>query len=160
MVTRTDRDVGAILEELRRQGLDRRTIVIFTSDNGPTFNRGTDSAYFESVMGRRGLKGELYEGGIRVPRIARWPGRASRGRVSEVVTANWGLFPTLATVCGVPKDAQGSVDGVDVTPAIVGCGGVAPREHLYWEYHAGGGWQAVRLAGKGGEWKGVRRDAK
>ena len=157
MVSRMDADVGVLLAELRYLGLERDTIVIFTSDNGPTFNGGTDSAYFESTGGLRGLKCDLYEGGIRVPLVVRWPGVTPRGAVSDAVTANWDWFPTLAAACGVdPSRLPKDLDGVDITPQLRGGRAQPRRPHLYWEYHAGGGWQAVRL----GDWKGVRRQAK
>lgn len=158
MVTRMDRDVGTILAELRRLGLEDDTLVIFTSDNGPTFNGGTDSAFFDSTGGLRGLKCELYEGGIHVPLIVRWPGRVPAGRTDQTVTANWDFFPTLATVCGVPADDMPRMlDGMNLWPTITGTGPAPVRTtDLYWEYHSGGGWQAARL----GSWKGVRRNAK
>ncbi|MGQ0628155.1 MAG: arylsulfatase [Phycisphaerales bacterium] len=157
MVTRMDRDVGAILAELKRLGLDDDTLVIFTSDNGPAFNGGTDSGFFASTGGLRGLKGELYEGGIHVPLIARWPGRIPTGRVEQTVTANWDLFPTLASVCGVPADRMPTaLDGVNLWPVLSRTGPAPTRTHLYWEYHAGGGWQGARI----GNWKGIRRNAK
>jgi arylsulfatase len=157
MVTRMDSDVGAMLAELRRQGLDDNTLVVFTSDNGPTFNGGTDSPFFESTAGLRGLKCDLYEGGIRVPLIVRWPGVTPPGSVSGAVTANWDWFPTIASVCGVDASLlPPDIDGVDISPQLRG-GDRSPLRTapLYWEYHAGGGWQAARL----GDWKGVRRRA-
>lgn len=157
MVTRMDRDLGSILARVRELGLSRDTVVIFTSDNGPTFNGGTDSAYFESAGGLRGLKCELYEGGIRVPLIVSWPGRIPAGSVSDEVTANWDLFPTLATLAGIPaSERPASVDGIDLSPVLTGVGPLPARDYLYWEYHAGGGWQAVRTD----SFKAVRRRAK
>lgn len=156
MVTRMDRDVGALMTHLRSLGLEDDTIVVFTSDNGPTFNGGTDSAFFESAAGFRGLKCQLYEGGIRVPLIVAGAGGVRRGAESRVVTGNWDLFPTLASLAGVrsPRVPAG-LDGVDLSPELRGTGPVAPREYLYWEYAAGGGWQAARL----GNYKAVRRNA-
>ena len=157
MVTRMDQDVGAILQRLEERGLTRDTLVVFTSDNGPTYTGGSDSAFFESAAGRRGLKGQLYEGGIRVPLIVSQPGRVRQGAVSQAVTGNWDLFPTLAAAAGVaPGALPVGLDGIDLTPQLTADGDLAPREHLYWEYPSGAGWQAVRL----GRFKGVRRNAK
>lgn len=154
MFTRLDRDIGAILAEIDALGLARDTIVVFTSDNGPTFNGGTDSAFFASSAGRRGLKCELYEGGIRVPLLVRWPGRISAGSLGHDVVAAWDLLPTIAAACGVDRATwPTTLDGVDLGPVLLGMGPLPGRDHLYWEYHAGGGWQAVRI----GRWKGVRR---
>lgn len=156
MVTRMDDDFGQILRRLRELGLEQDTIVIFTSDNGPTFNGGTDSTYFESTAGLRGLKCQLYEGGIRVPLIIAWPERIRVG-VSHGVTANWDLFPTLIHLAGLDASRlPETLDGIDLTPQLVRTDPLPQRESLYWEYHAGGGWQAVRL----GDFKGVRRHAK
>jgi arylsulfatase A len=159
MVTRMDRDIGDVLGELRALGLDENTIVLFTSDNGASYAGGTDSEFFHSAAGRRGLKGQLYEGGIRVPLIARWPCAIPAGRTCDLVTANWDLFPTLARAAGVSFatiSERGPIDGIDLTPALTGTGACAERDHLYWEYAAGGGSQAVRQ----GDWKAVRRQAK
>lgn len=148
MVTRMDREIGRLLDLLRDLGLEDDTIVFFTSDNGPTFNGGTDSAFFESTGPLRGLKTELYEGGIRVPFIARWPGKIPAGVVSDHVSAFWDVLPTLLEIAGaeVPPD----VDGLSMLPTLLG----RPEEqegheYLYWEYH---GRQAVRL----GDWKAYR----
>lgn len=155
MVTRLDRDIGRLLHRLAALGLDERTIVIFTSDNGPTFNGGTDSAYFDSAAGFRGLKGQLYEGGIRVPLIFAWPGRIRENAASTAITANWDLFPTLASLARIDGLPDG-LDGIDISRQLLADAVIPERDHLYWEYASGGGWQAVRLGG----FKGVRRNAK
>lgn len=157
MVSRMDRDVGLLLGRLRELGLENNTLVVFTSDNGPTFNGGTDSAFFESAAGFRGLKCQLYEGGIRVPLIVSQPGTVRQGVVSHAVTGNWDLFPTLANAAGIEAELlPKNLDGIDLSPQLLTGSPLRPREHLYWEYAAGGGWQAVRL----GEFKAVRRNAK
>lgn len=154
MVSRMDRDVGRLLALLDELDLARRTLVVFTSDNGPTYNGGTDSAFFASTGGLRGLKGQLYEGGIRAPLIARWPGRIRPGTTSAEPVANWDLFPTAAGAAGaeVPK----GLDGVDLRPIFDAPGASLGRDHLYWEHASGGGWQAARS----GAWKAVRRGCK
>jgi len=151
MITRLDRDVGLILAELQRLGLSENTVVIFASDNGPTFAGGVDTKFFDSTAGLRGLKGSLYEGGIRVPLIVRWPGHVQAGSVANEPCANWDLMPTLARACGA--SVPDGLDGLDLGPRLAG--GPAPtRDFLYWEYADNGGWQAVRM----GDWKAVRRN--
>jgi arylsulfatase A-like enzyme len=148
MVTRMDREIGRILALLTELGLEEKTVVFFTSDNGPTFNGGTDSEFFHSAGHLRGLKTQLYEGGIRVPLIARWPGRIPSGTVSDHVSAFWDFMPTLAALAGTVVPVE--VDGLSMRPALLGSLDEQPRhEYLYWEYHGG---QAVRW----GDWKGYR----
>ncbi|MEZ5964343.1 MAG: arylsulfatase [Planctomycetota bacterium] len=154
MVTRMDRDIGRILELLDELGHRDDTLVVFTSDNGPTFNGGTDSAFFGSAQGRRGLKCQLYEGGIRAPLVARWPGRIAPGTTSAHICAHWDLWSTFADAIG--ETAPADLDGVSFLPTLLGKGAQRQHHHLYWEYHAGGGVQAARL----GRWKAVRRQAK
>jgi arylsulfatase A-like enzyme len=149
MVTRMDRDIGRILALLRELDLERNTIVFFSSDNGPTFNGGTDSAFFDSNGPLRGLKCSVYEGGIRVPFIVRWPGRIEAGTTSDHVSAFWDMLPTIAELVGFETPA--GLDGLSIAPTLLG-DPEAQREHdyLYWEYH---GSQALRL----GRWKAVWR---
>ena len=158
MITRFDRNVGMMLDELERQGIAEDTVVILTSDNGSTFGiGGYDPAFFEGTGGLRGHKCNLYEGGIRVPTIVTWPGRIEADSVDDTPTANWDLMPTILAMTDSKTEA--TLDGIDLSPALLGSGPVADRDHLYWEYHAGGGQQAVRS----GRWKavriGVHRDA-
>jgi arylsulfatase A len=149
MITRMDRDVGRLADLVHARGLDARTLIVFVSDNGPHKEGGADPAYFNSSGGLRGIKRDLYEGGIRVPMIARWPGTIPAGRVSDQVWAHWDMLPTLAEFAGasVPK----GLDGVSMATALRGKGRV---EHapLYWEFHERGFQQAVRM----GNWKAVR----
>lgn len=149
MVTILDRQVGRVLERLEQRGLARNTLVIFTSDNGPHAEGNHDSKFFTSSGPLRGIKRDLYEGGIRVPMIARWPGRAAPGSTSDQLLAFWDFLPTFAELAGAA--APSGLDGVSIASALRG---EAPREHppLYWEFHERGFSQAVRL----GEWKGVR----
>ena len=151
MVTRIDTYVGRMLALVKELGLDDNTLVLFTSDNGPTFNGGTDSAFFRSAGGLRGLKQDLYEGGIRAPLIARWPGKVRAGSTSDLPAAQWDLFPTLTASAGA-KAVEG-LDGLSLLPTLVGRGEQSRHEYLYWEYHSQGGSQAVRL----GDWKAVRK---
>ncbi|MEW6745836.1 MAG: arylsulfatase [Planctomycetota bacterium] len=154
MITHMDRGIGKIMELLGELGLDERTIVVFTSDNGPTYDRlgGSDSAYFESAGPLRGLKGSVYEGGIRVPLVVRWTGKIAPSSVSDHVCAFWDHLPTLGSVAGATLPA--GLDGVSFSPTLLGQGEQREHQYLYWEFPAYGGQQAVRL----GRWKGVRQD--
>ncbi len=155
MITRMDRSVGRILDLLKELKLDDDTIVVFSSDNGPVgLFGGSDNPFFESKGELRGWKGSLYEGGIRAPFLMKWPNKIRPGTTSDVLTANWDVLPTLCAAAGIapPK----AIDGVNILPALVGVGNVAPREYLYWEFPGYTGQQAVRL----GDWKGTRQNLK
>jgi len=149
MVTRMDRDVGRLFEKLTQLGIDRQTIVFFTSDNGPHHEGGNDPNFFDSNGPLRGIKRDLYEGGIRVPMIARWPGRIKAGAVSSQVWGHLDFLPTAAELAGV-KPPQ-NIDGFSFLPALLG---KKQRSHefLYWEFYEGGFAQAVRMQ----DWKAVR----
>ena len=149
MITRMDRDIGGLVDLLKARGLDGRTLVVFTSDNGPHREGGANPAFFESSGGLRGIKRDLYEGGIRVPMIASWPGTIPAGRVSDYAAAHWDMLPTLAEVGGAA--APPNLDGVSITRALKGAPQPA-HEFLYWEFHERGFQQAVRM----GDWKAVR----
>jgi arylsulfatase A len=148
MVTRMDKAVGRITALLRDLGLADNTLVIFTSDNGPTFAGGSDPAFFESAGPLRGLKGSVYEGGIRVPFIARWPGRTKPASESDHISAFWDFLPTCAELLGV--DPPQGLDGLSLLPTLLGRSGQQTQhEYLYWELD---GQQAVRM----GDWKALR----
>ncbi|HWR51306.1 MAG TPA: arylsulfatase [Bryobacteraceae bacterium] len=151
MITRLDASVGQIMERLQRHRVDRDTLVIFTSDNGPV-KLGADN--FRSNGPLRGIKRDLYEGGIRVPFITRWAGRIKPGTSHEVLAA-WDLLPTFAELTDQP--APKSLDGVPALKALLGTGPApAPDRPLYWEFHEGGFKQAVRWR----NWKAVREGEK
>jgi arylsulfatase A len=153
MISRMDRDVGRLLTKLEEVGIDRDTLVIFTSDNGAHQEGGAAPYFFGSSGPLRGLKRDLYEGGIRVPLIARWPGKIKPGSTSDHVSASWDILPTCAELAGV--DAPEKIDGLSMVPTLLG----RPRdqekhESLYWEFkekHAVrmGNWKAVSLGGEG-----------
>ena len=149
MITRMDRDIGRLLDLLRARGIDRRTLVMFTSDNGPHREGGADPAFFRSSGGLRGIKRDLYEGGIRVPMIARWTGTIPAGRTSDHVWAHWDMLPTLAEIAGAKPPA--GLDGKSMALALRGQSQPA-QSFLYWEFHERGFQQAVRMGG----WKAVR----
>ncbi len=148
MITRMDRDIGQILDLLEGLDLAETTLVVFTSDNGPTWVGGADTDFFESRGGLRGRKAQLWEGGIRVPMIARWPDRIDAGAVSDLQSAFWDWMPTLLEAAGV--STPDGLDGVSLLPTLAGNPEEqGDREYLYWEYVGG---QAVRM----GDWKGIR----
>ena len=149
MIERLDGDVGRILDKLHERGIDENTIVFFTSDNGPHREGGHDPDFFQSRGPLRGIKRDLYEGGIRVPTLARWPGEIEPGQVSDQTWAFWDVLPTLAELGGAA--APSDIDGISMVPALLG----KPQEqheYLYWEFHERGFRQAIRM----GDWKGVR----
>ena len=151
MITRMDRHVGDLLALLKELKLDENTVVLFTSDNGPHKEGGADPTYFRSSGPLRGIKRDLYEGGIRVPMIVRWPGKVKPGTVSEQVWAHWDFLPTAAELAGAP--APPGLDGISMVPALLG---KRQRNHefLYWEFHERVFDQAVRM----GDWKAVRHE--
>ena len=151
MVSRMDRDVGRILARLRARGLDDKTLVIFTSDNGPSGEGGQQLDFFNSRGPLHSQKGSLYEGGIRIPCIAWWPGTISAGSVSTHLGAFWDLMPTFCDLAGVAPPE--SCDGISMVPELQGdSGSRSEHEYLYWEFTRGTTTQAVRS----GRWKGYR----
>lgn len=148
MITHMDRGIGQVLELLNRLRLASQTVVLFTSDNGAGHKSGLP--LFQSTGPFRGAKGEVYEGGLRVPMIARWPGRIAPGTVSDHPWAFWDLLPTAAELAGatLPKN----IDGVSIVPILLGQPEAVRREYFYWESHQKGFHQAIRA----GQWKGVR----
>ena len=153
MVTHLDKGVGQIVDLVEQLELDERTLIIFTSDNGPAYERigGADSDFFNSSAGLRGRKREVYEGGIRVPLIARWTKTIPAGSESTAPAACWDLLPTLCDAAGVTPPS--GIDGVDLMPVLRGEPIAASDRNFYWEL-ANGKQQAVRM----GRWKGVRTD--
>jgi arylsulfatase A-like enzyme len=153
MITRMDGDVGRLMAELKELKLDNDTLVMFSSDNGPHKEGGGDPAFFNSSGPLRGYKRALYEGGIRVPLIARWPGRIKAGSASHHISAFWDFLPTCCELVGI-KAPEG-IDGISMLPTLLGKPG-EQRDHvyLYWEFHEQGKRQAVRM----GDWKGIRQN--
>ena len=148
MITRMDKDVGKLIERLKTLGIEDNTIVFFTSDNGTHKEGGADPAFFKSSGPLKGYKRDLYEGGIRVPMIVRWPGKVRPGTVTGQVTAFWDFLPTAAELARTK--APDGIDGVSIASALFG----SERERddlLYWEFHERAFKRAVRM----GDWKGV-----
>ena len=150
MITRLDRDVGALIAKLKELKMDDNTVVFFTSDNGPHKEGGVDPAFFHSAGPLRGIKRDLYEGGIRVPLIVRWPSRIKPGQVTDQVGAFWDILPTLAEIAQAKTPAK--TDGISLLPTLLGQPQNSQHEFLYWEFHEGGFKQAART----GPWKAIR----
>ncbi len=151
MITRMDGDIGRLFAKLKELGIDEDTLALFSSDNGPHKEGGADPAFFSSWGPLRGLKRDLYEGGIRVPMLARRPGQIETGSVTEHISAFWDFLPTCCDLAGIktPKN----IDGISYLPTLLGRPDRQKQhELLYWEFHEQGKKQAVRI----GDWKGVR----
>ncbi|WP_161890132.1 arylsulfatase [Pontibacter russatus] len=154
MVTKLDSYVGEVMQEVKRLGIEESTLIVFTSDNGPHREGGNVPEFFNSSGGLRGIKRDLYEGGIRVPMIAAWPSVIKKGTESDYAGAFWDFFPTFAALAGQPAPA--GTDGISILPALTSRGKQKQHAFLYWEFHEDGGRQAVRM----GDWKGVRLGVK
>lgn len=156
MVSYLDEQVGEILHLVRELGIEKNTLILFSSDNGPTYNGGTDSPWFDSGGSFRSEygkgKGFLQEGGIRVPLLACWPGRIEAGTLSEKVTSFYDVLPMLCEVAGakIPQD----IDGLSFLPELLGEEEQTGHEYLYWEFPEYGGQIAIRM----GKWKGLARE--
>ncbi|UCD29949.1 MAG: arylsulfatase [Planctomycetota bacterium] len=153
MISYMDKNLGRIMALLKELGLDNNTLVIFSSDNGTTLvKEEVDTEFFNSVGPLRGLKGSVYEGGIRVPMIARWPGKIPPGATSDHVCTFYDVMPTLCEVAGIkpPKN----IDGISFITTLLRQGRQEEHEYLVWEFYGYRGQQAVRM----GNWKGVRRE--
>jgi arylsulfatase A-like enzyme len=150
MITRLDFDVGRIIQELKNLGIETKTVLFFTSDNGDENSYYDYTDRFKATGPLRGKKRFLYEGGIRVPMIAYWPGVIKPGSVCDLPAAAWDFMATLAELARVQAPAH--TDGVSLVPTLTGQNDrQAQREYLYWEYHFGKQ-QAVRI----GRYKGIR----
>jgi arylsulfatase A len=133
VIMELDWSVGQILDQVKRLGLEERTLVIFTSDNGPWLHYGIDGG---SAAPLRDGKTTTWEGGMRVPAIARWPGKIAPGRRTDAVAANLDFLPTFARLAGVAPDPGRKIDGRDLWPVLAGETAASP--HRYFHYIAGG----------------------
>lgn len=150
MISRMDRDVGRIMSLLAKLGIDEDTVMFFTSDNGPHASSGTNTL-FNANGPLKGIKRNLYEGGIRVPFIARWPGAVRPGTTTDHISAFWDFFPTACDLLGA--ETPDNIDGISYMPTLLGKDALQQQhDYLYWEFKSQGGKQAVRM----GKWKGVR----
>jgi arylsulfatase A-like enzyme len=152
MISRMDADVGRLFDRLKELGIDEKTVVFFSSDNGPHKEGGNDPAFNRSSGPLRGIKRDLTEGGIRVPFLVRWPGTVKAGLVSDHVGAFWDLLPTLAELGGATVPP--GLDGLSIVPTLIGKA-EQQKQHaaLYWAFYERGGGQALRT----GRWKAVQQ---
>ncbi len=158
MISYLDNQVGEIVTKLKELDIYENTLIIFTSDNGPTYLGGVDASYFNSAKpfknnyGR--TKGFTYEGGIRVPMIASWPEKIKAGSKTDHISAFWDVMPTLGAL--VNSEVPGDIDGISFLPVLLGEENHQQEQHefLYWEFPAYQGQQAVRM----GNWKGIRKN--
>lgn len=152
MVSRLDSDVGRLMDLLKELKLDEQTLVILSGDNGSQLYPDSPAyARFYPEPRLRGIKRSMYEGGLRQPSLARWPGKIPAGVVSDEPWAFWDFLPTMAALLEVPLPEGVKTDGLNVLPVLQGGKG-AQRECFYWELHEGTSNQAVRF----GNWKAVR----
>lgn len=147
MITLLDNQVGEIVAKIKELGLENNTLIIFTSDNGPHKEGGADPDYFNSNGVLRGYKRDLYEGGIRVPMIAKWKGKIGEGSKTDHISAFWDVLPTFAEL--VDSKISTKIDGVSFLPTLLDKGSQKKHPYLYWEFHELGGRQAIRK----GDWK-------
>jgi arylsulfatase len=155
MISYLDEQVGLLVKQLKELGVYENTLIVFTSDNGPTYNGGTDSPWFDSGGPFRSEygygKGFVNEGGIRVPMIASYPGIIKPGSVSNHPSAFWDWLPTLCDISQIPVPS--GVDGISFLPELKGQA-QKKHEYLYWEFPEYGGQQALLL----GKWKAIRKN--
>lgn len=151
MISRLDWEVGKILKQLENMGIENNTVIMFSSDNGPHQEGGRSPEFFDSSGPFRGIKRDLYEGGIRMPFIVKWPGVVKPGTSSDHISAFWDVLPTLTDIAGAntPKN----IDGISFLPALHGKHAEQKKhEYLYWEFYEKGGKQAIRKE----NWKAVK----
>lgn len=154
MISRMDADVGRLLGKLKRLGLDDNTLVFFTSDNGPHAEGGNDPQFNDSNGPLSGIKRDLTDGGIRVPFIARWPGKITAGKTSDHVGSFVDMMPTLAALTGTAGSMPKDIDGISILPTLLDQGNEQQQhDYLYWAFYERGGGQAVRM----GKWKAVQQ---
>ncbi|MBI5397008.1 MAG: arylsulfatase, partial [Verrucomicrobia bacterium] len=152
MITRLDTQIGQLFARLKQLGLDERTLVIFSSDNGPHKEGGNDPALFQPSGPVRGMKRDLTDGGIRVPFIARWPGHVKAGTLSAHVGYFGDFMATAAELAGAPAPAK--IDSISFVPTLLGKDSEQKKhDHLYWEFFERGFSQAVLMEGR---WKAIR----
>ncbi|MEO0573353.1 MAG: arylsulfatase, partial [Bacteroidota bacterium] len=155
MITYLDQQLGELVTKLKSLGLYENTVIIFSSDNGPTYTGGVDFDFFESSKpfknGYGKTKGFVYEGGIRVPMIASWPNHIKAGSTAEHISIFYDVLPTICDIVNIEKPR--GIDGLSFMPILLGKE-QTKHEFLYWEFPSYKGQQAVRM----GKWKAVRKN--
>ena len=150
MISYLDDQVGKLLQTIKELGIEKNTIIMFSSDNGASTEGGADVYYFNSTGNLRGLKRELYEGGIKVPFIVKWPGKVKPRTTSELVSSQYDLMATLAEINNVPA---GETDGISFLPELLGKKAQQKQhEYLYFEFPGNDGQVAIRM----GKWKFIK----
>jgi arylsulfatase A-like enzyme len=167
MMENFDNQVGELLEMLVELGVDDNTIVLFSSDNGAHHEGGHDPKFWDSNGPLRGIKRDLYEGGIRTPFMVRWPGMIAAGSTSEHLSAFWDVVPTMAELIGQAIPEQS--DGISIVPTLLGQGEQTPHKYIYHEFIRGnarpyssrslrqGDWKAVQVAKTNKQWEAFMR---
>ncbi len=153
MMGKLDAYVGEVMQNLKILGIDKNTLVVFTSDNGPHKEGGNDPSFFNSSGGLKGVKRQLYEGGIRTPLIVSWPGKIKPQQTKSTIGAFWDFLPTFSELVG--QKNKHYTDGISLLPTFLNQTQKSKHSFLYWEFHENGGRQAVRF----GKWKGVKEKA-
>lgn len=151
MVTRMDADIGRIFAKLKEHGIDQNTLVMFTSDNGHHKEGGNDPEFFDANGPLKGMKRAMYEGGIRVPTLARWPGKIAPGSSSDLPAYFGDLLATACDMAGIGTP-EGR-DSISILPTLTGDGEQKLHDYLYWEFYEQGSKQAIRF----GDWKAIRK---
>jgi arylsulfatase len=158
MISHLDEQVGAIVNKLKETGLYENTLIVFSSDNGPTYAGGVDPVYFASAKPFKGEygwgKGFVNEGGLRVPMIASWPGKIKANSTSDLISSFYDVLPTLCELTNSPL--PDNIDGISIVPTLLGKDSQQQHGFLFWDYPEYGGQQAVRMA----QWKGIRKNIK
>jgi arylsulfatase A-like enzyme len=154
MIARLDGYLGQLLEQMQKPGMTNNTVIFFTSDTGPQMNGGAGPKFFQSAGPFRGIRGNLYEGGLRVPMIAHWPGKIPAGQVSDFPCAAWDFLPTATDIALIQSPTN--IDGISILPALTGKPQSQPHQIFFrWELRGRDLAQAARM----GDWKIVRSKA-
>jgi arylsulfatase A-like enzyme len=153
MMARLDAGIGQLLEQLKKLKIESNTVIFFTSDTGPHRDGGIDPKFFQSAGPFRGIRGDLYEGGLRVPMIAHWPGKIPAGKVSDFTWAAWDFLPTATDIALTKSPAN--VDGISVLPMLFGQTQTNRHESFYWKLQSRDAAQAARM----GDWAAVEPKA-
>ncbi len=158
MISYLDERIGQLISKLKKEGIYENTLIIFTSDNGPTYAGGVDAAFFNSAGpfndGYGWTKGFVNEGGIRVPMIACWPQKIAAGSVSDHISTFTDILPTLCNIADLKTPEN--IDGISLLPTLLDDGTQIVHDYIYWEFPEYGGQQAVRM----GDWKAIRKNIK